>query len=283
MVTITINEVRRNRLKRLHTATHLVNYAANKILGNHVWQNGSNLKEMSGSLDITHYKQLTLDEIHQIEQEIEQLISKGLDVTIEELNRSIAEEKYGYTLYQGGAIPMEVLRVVHVGEIDIEACGGTHVGNTKEVGNFKIINSTKLQDGVIRLSYVIGEFALKEIQTQEKYLQETAQVLSVEKKDCAKTAEKFFNEWKNQKKDIENLEKEVFELHKNSVSTTKSTTYTITSQLSMKLIQELFEIGNKTNKEFTLITNTVILSTQESIDEEYKKQIKRGDFYQYIK
>ncbi len=51
----------------------------------------------------------------------------------------------------------------------------------------------------------------------------------------------------------------------------------------MKLIQELFEIGKKTNKEFTLITNTVILSTQESIDEEYKKQIKRGDFYQYIK
>lgn len=282
MVTIKIDEIRRERLKRLHTATHLVNYAAKKVLGNHVWQNGSNLKEEVGSLDITHYKQLSLDEIHKIEQEIESLISKGLDVTIEEVNRAIAEEKYGYTLYQGGAIPMQILRVVHVGEIDIEACGGTHIGNTKDVGIFKMINTSKLQDGVIRLTYSVGEFALSHIQSQEAYLQETSQVLSVENKDCAKTADKFFNEWKAQKKTIEHLEKEVFELHKHSILSSNDTSYTIKGELSMKFIQDLFSQGKEKHSNFTLITQKLALSTEENVEFEFKKQVKRGDFFQYI-
>ena len=282
MVTIKIDEVRRERLKRLHTATHLVNYAAKKVLGNHVWQNGSNLKEEVGSLDITHYKQLSLKEIHDIEKEIETLITQGIEVYIEEVNRAIAEEKYGYTLYQGGAIPMQTLRVVHVGEIDIEACGGTHVGNTKDIGIFKMINTSKLQDGVIRLTYSIGKFALSHIQSQETYLQETSQVLSVETKDCAKTAEKFFNEWKTQKKTIENLEKEVFELHKSSISNSTGNSYTIKGELSMKFIQDLFSQGKEKHPSFTLITQKLALSTEENVEFEFKKQIKRGDFYQYI-
>ena len=282
MVKISVNALRRKRLKTLHTATHLVNYASKKVLGNHVWQNGSNLKEENGSLDITHYKQLSMDEIVEIELEVERLISKGLDVSIEEINRAVAEEKYGYTLYQGGAIPMEVLRVVHVGDVDVEACGGIHIGNTQEISYFKITQSSKLQDGVIRLTYVVNEYALQEIQKQEKYLQETSNVLSVEKKDCAKTALKFFNEWKEQKKHIEQFEEEIFLLHKTLLLNNTSQEYTLSSNLSMKYIQELFNIGLQKNSTFTLYSNLVVLSTKESVTFEFKKQIKRGDFYQYI-
>ncbi|MFT4244585.1 MAG: hypothetical protein ACMXYB_03995 [Candidatus Woesearchaeota archaeon] len=286
MVTISINSQRRENLQKLHTATHLLNYAAKEVLGNHIWQHGSNLKEEIGSLDITHYKQLTQEEIFQIEKKVQELIIKGEDVFIEELERTTAEQKYGFRLYQGGAIPQRVLRIVHVGEYDIEACGGLHVGNSKDIQLFKIVSTSKLQDGVIRIEYKVGEFAYNFIQEQQQELQHTAKEFAVDWKSTSTTAAKFFKEWKEQKKIIEQLEKSVFELHKNQISQASQNSqkeYELTTSLSMKVVQELFEIGKQTHTTFTLITPTIILSTQNSISQEYKKQIKRGDFYQYMR
>ena len=286
MVTISINSQRRENLQKLHTATHLLNYAAKEVLGNHIWQHGSNLKEEIGSLDITHYKQLTQEEIFQIEKKVQELIIKGEDVFIEELERTTAEQKYGFRLYQGGAIPQRVLRIVHVGEYDIEACGGLHVGNSKDIQLFKIVSTSKLQDGVIRVEFKVSEFAYLFIQEQQQELQQSAKEFAVDWKSTSTTAAKFFKEWKEQKKTIEQLEKSVFELHKNQISQISQNSqkeYEITTSLSMKVVQELFEIGKQANTEFTLITPTIILSTQDSISQEYKKQIKRGDFYQYIR
>lgn len=283
MVTISINSQRRENLQKLHTATHLLNYAAKEVLGNHIWQHGSNLKEEIGSLDITHYKQLTQEEIFQIEKKVQELIIKGEDVFVEELERTAAEQKYGFRLYQGGAIPQRVLRIVHVGEYDIEACGGLHVGNSKDIQLFKIVSTSKLQDGVIRVEFKVSEFAYLFIQEQQQELQQSAKELSVDWKSTSTTAAKFFKEWKEQKKTIEGLEKSVFELHKNQISQNSQKEYELTTSLSMKVVQELFEIGKQTNTIFTLITPTIILSTQDSISQEYKKQIKRGDFYQYIR
>ena len=61
-VEIKVDMKRRENLKRLHTATHIINFCSKQILGNHIWQNGSNLKEDSGSLDITHFEILKRDE-----------------------------------------------------------------------------------------------------------------------------------------------------------------------------------------------------------------------------
>lgn len=285
MVTISVDKKRRQHLQQLHTATHILNYAAQKILGNHIWQHGSSLKEDTGSLDITHYKQLTYEEIFEIETLIQEIIFKKQDVYIEELERTAAEQKYGFRLYQGGAIPQRKLRVVHVGKFDIEACGGLHVGNSSEIGLFKIVNTSKLQDGVIRVEYKVGEFAYRFIQEQQQQLYNTARELSVDWKSTSNTALKFFKEWKEQKKLIEQLEKSIFELHTSQISKLDlkgEVEYEIFDSLSMKLLQELFELGKSKHNQFTLITSKLILSTQDSILHKYKKQIKRGDFYQYI-
>ena len=283
MVTISINKQRREILQELHTATHLLNYAAQEVLGNHIWQHGSNLKEEIGSLDITHYKQLTQEEIFQIEKKVQELIIKGEDVYIEELERTKAEQKYGFRLYQGGAIPQKVLRVVHVGEYDIEACGGLHVGNSKDIQLFKIVSTSKLQDGVIRVEYKVSEFAYNFIQELQQELQQSAKEFAVDWKSTSTTAAKFFKEWKEQKKTIEQLEKSIFELYNTQIKQLQVKEYQLKDSLSMKVIQDLFEIGRQTHTSFTLVTPTIILSTQESISQEYKKIIKRGDFYQYIR
>ena len=284
MVRIKVDETRRNNLEKLHTATHIVNFAAQKVLGNHIWQHGSNLKENIGSLDITHYKQLTQYEIFEIENIVQDLISKEEDVFVEELERTQAEQKYGFRLYQGGAIPQRKLRIIHVGEYDIEACGGLHVANSRDIRLFKITSTSKLQDGVIRLEYKVDSFAYSFIQEQQRELYNTAQELSVDWKSVQKSATKFFNDWKDLKKQIEQMQESISKIHLSNISTSsKIETYEIEEKLPIKYLQELFEEGKKIHSTFTLISPQFILSTQDSIKHNYKKQIKRGDMYQYIK
>jgi alanyl-tRNA synthetase len=98
MVKIKINEERRDNLKRLHLATHIISMSAKKVLGNHVWQHGSNLSENYGTLDITHYKNISFEELKKIENVANKIVFNSLPVKIEEIDRSCAEKKYGYTI-----------------------------------------------------------------------------------------------------------------------------------------------------------------------------------------
>ena len=83
---------------------------------------------------------------------------KGLDITKSFMDKSEAEKEYGFTLYQGGVVPGNNLRVVKIEDTDVEACCGTHCDNTSEVGWIKILKSNRIQDGIIRLYYVAVNF-----------------------------------------------------------------------------------------------------------------------------
>ncbi|MCI4360278.1 MAG: hypothetical protein L3J91_01095, partial [Thermoplasmata archaeon] len=74
--------------------------------------------------------------------------------------RNEAERRFGFTLYQGGAVPGRELRIVEVENFDVEACGGTHCTHTSEVGLVTILGTERIQDGIVRLSYAAGERAL---------------------------------------------------------------------------------------------------------------------------
>jgi alanyl-tRNA synthetase len=91
--------------------------------------------------------------------------------------RNEAETKFGFRLYQGGAVPGKELRVVEVERWDVEACGGTHVNNTSEVGLIKILKSERVQDGVERIEFTAGPNALKMVQKIERTLLEVADIL----------------------------------------------------------------------------------------------------------
>ncbi len=147
---------RRYRLMKHHTATHLLLGALRKVLGAHVWQAGAEKTEKRARLDVTHFKLPTREEIRKIEELVNEMISKGVEVRTSEVDRNEAEERYGYVLYQGGVPLTPKIRVVEIPGWDVEACFGTHVRNTSELGAFKIVKIEKIADGVIRFEYVAG-------------------------------------------------------------------------------------------------------------------------------
>ncbi len=143
---------RRDQLMKHHTAIHILNGATRRVLGDHVWQSGSGKSEEKAHLDISHYKSLTEEEIQKIQILMNKVIKKGLRIEKKTLSRKEAEETYGFRIYQGGPILNETLRILDIKDWDIEACGGTHLNNTKEVGKALILSSEKIHDGIVRIT-----------------------------------------------------------------------------------------------------------------------------------
>ncbi len=198
---------RRISLMRHHTATHIVVAAARELFGEHIWQWGAQKYVDSARVDITHYRSISDEDLRKIERRANEMVLEGHRVTKEVLPRNEAEKLYGFRLYQGGVPFSREIRVVKTGDVDIEACGGTHVSNTLEIGAIKILRRESVQDGVERLVYSAGIHAIDRIQEMERVLKESAMVFSVLPKDLPSVARKFFEEWKELKKRVETLSK----------------------------------------------------------------------------
>ena len=104
--------------------------------------------------------------------------------------------------------PGREIRIVQVGD-DVQACGGTHCSSTGEIGLLKILRVESIQDGVIRFEFAAGEAAIEAIERMENILKESSRILRVEPAMLPKTVERFFEEWKDQKKEIERLKEEI--------------------------------------------------------------------------
>src|SRR5206468_10899250 len=128
---------------------------------------------------LTHYAALSDDELERVERLPNEIVLPDAPVRIRTLARDVAESKYGFRLYQGGVVPGGQLRVVEIPKWDIEACGGTHVARTSEVGTIKILRTKRIQDGVVRLEYAAGKPALEEIRNQSAALAKVASALGV--------------------------------------------------------------------------------------------------------
>lgn len=200
---------RRKTITAHHTCAHLLNAAAREVLGSHIWQAGSYKDEEKGHLDITHYKKITQEELDAIERKVNEYIRANLEIKVEVLPRNVAEQKYGFRLYQGGAVPGKELRIVSIGDIDYEACGGTHhmLKRTGEIGFYKIVKRESIQDGVERITYKAADAAVRYVQEREKLIKQTAAVVSISDNELEATMRRFFEEWKQQKSMIEQLSK----------------------------------------------------------------------------
>jgi alanyl-tRNA synthetase len=187
---------RRMQLAQHHTATHILNGAARKILGNHIWQAGAAKTMEKARLDITHYENLTAEQVQQIEDLANNIIKENLPIYKSFMKRNVAEARYGFRLYQGGAVPGKELRIVEIVGFDVEACGGTHLDITGDVGQIRILKTSKIQDGIVRLEYTAGLAAEKTIELNEGSLEDIAKILGCSIKQIPGRIEELFDKWK---------------------------------------------------------------------------------------
>ncbi len=201
----TINWDRRFSLMRNHAATHIINGASKHILGNHVWQSGAQKGIKSSRLDISHWARLNDDEINRIELIANQIVSDNLPIEIKWMKREDAEETYGFRLYQGGVVPSRILRVASIRDWDVEACGGIYCKQTGEVGLIKIIKTERIQDGVERIIFSVGEPAIVHTQKIESELNNASQILKVSPDSLSKAVLKVNDQLQDANKEIERL------------------------------------------------------------------------------
>jgi alanyl-tRNA synthetase len=202
---------RRYSLMKAHTVTHLINGAARRVLGEHVWQSGTQKGLETSRLDITHYRRLSPEDVHKIEILANGAIAAGMKIETTWYPRNEAEARYGFRLYQGGAVPGKDIRVVKTGDWDVEACAGTHLRSTLEVGFVKIVYTERVQDGVERLGYAVGLEALKAVQNQESLLWKVSEVLTAPVDKLDETARKIVKELKESNVEKRKLIKELAE------------------------------------------------------------------------
>ncbi len=200
---------KRYSLMKAHTGTHLINGAARRVLGEHVWQAGTQKGVETTRIDISHYRRLTPEEIHKIETLANEAVLADMQVETAWLPRNEAESRYGFRLYQGGAVPGKMIRVVKTGTWDVEACAGTHLKSTGEIGYVKIRSTERIQDGVERLVYSVGMQAVRAVQEQERLLWKVSEVLNAPLGKLDKTAEHIVKELKEANTEKRKLLKEL--------------------------------------------------------------------------
>lgn len=139
---------------KLHTATHLLNAALRKVLGDHVWQKGSNVTAERLRFDFSHSHKMTPEEIRQVEEIVNQAIKDNLPVsyslmTVDEAKRQgaigVFGERYG-----------DSVKVYRMGELSLEICGGPHVAHTGLLGQFKIVKEEAVSAGVRRIKATVS-------------------------------------------------------------------------------------------------------------------------------
>ncbi|MDQ1372444.1 MAG: alanyl-tRNA synthetase [Candidatus Thermoplasmatota archaeon] len=207
LITCTIDEPRRRRLQRHHTATHIINGAARSVLGNHIWQTGAHKAADVARLDITHYADLTPDELERIETISNETVLKGVKVQSSFMERNVAEKRYGFRLYQGGAVPGKEIRVVRIGDFDVEACGGIHCKNTLEVGAIKILQTKRIQDGVVRLEFASGMSAVERMMSAWDTISDVSVKLNTTPDGVGVAVDKLLADWKDLRKDLDSVKK----------------------------------------------------------------------------
>ena len=196
-----IDAKRRERLMKHHSAIHIVNGLARRVLGSHVWQAGAMKTPEKATIDLTHYRIPSQEQLDEIEKLANDAVKRNIQTHKHVMERTEAEKRFGMRIYQGPAIPAKELRILEIPGVDTEACGGTHVDETGIIGRIIITKAEKMQDGVIRLTLVAGE-AASEYEEKMAYIAKEAESI-LGTKDIVAGAERLFNEWKRTKKEYE--------------------------------------------------------------------------------
>ena len=207
-VTADISDVRRDAIKRNHSAAHLLQAALRTVLGTHVEQAGSYVDESVCRFDFTHFVALTESELKQVETLVNMHILAGNEIVTREMDIESARKEGAMALF--GEKYGKTVRVVKMGNFSTELCGGTHCSNTGNIGLFKITSESSVAAGVRRIEAVTGLGVLHLITKQESLINQTAAELKVPNaNDLTKRAGAVMGEIASLKKEIEALNNKI--------------------------------------------------------------------------
>jgi alanyl-tRNA synthetase len=200
---VDINQERRKAIAANHSGTHILQAALKAVLGDHIKQSGSQVNEEGLRFDFTHFSKISDEELQRVEEIANSIICKNVEVKTEVRKledalktgaTAVFDEKYGATV-----------RIVKMGEMSMELCGGTHVKRTGDIGLLKIVHESAIAAGVRRIEAVTGKAALSHVQKVEEGLKGTAGLFKASLFEVYDRAEKILKEKRELEKEIEAL------------------------------------------------------------------------------
>jgi len=182
-ITASIDVLRRERIRRNHTATHLLHWALRLVLGEHVKQSGSHVAPDRLRFDFTHFEAPTSEQLAKVERMVNAKIMERHPVRAYETSLSSAREGGVTALF--GEKYGEFVRVLEIGNFSKELCGGTHVSRSTEIGFLKITSEGSVGANTRRMEAVTSFDALEWVEREEREIDETAAVLKVARLDIS--------------------------------------------------------------------------------------------------
>jgi alanyl-tRNA synthetase len=216
---VSVDKERRKALMRSHTATHLLQSALRKVLGEHVTQQGSLVDEDRLRFDFTHLKGLTAAELENVEDFVNESILNGDEVKKRMLSLGEAKEEGALAFFKDKY--KEEVRVVSISNYSKELCGGTHLDNTSEIGTFVILSESSISSGIRRIEAIVGKEAYKYFKNLKNNSEELAGFIKCKTEDLKFSLEKILEDLKKEKEKTVNLEKEMLSLKIKEIIETK--------------------------------------------------------------
>lgn len=198
-----VDKIRRDALRRNHTATHLLHKALKEVIGNHVNQAGSLVLPNKLRFDFTHFEAPTGDELQKIERLVNGKILEGMNLHTVETSLKEAQEMGAVGLFEDKY--GDSVRIVKVDDYSQELCGGTHVDNTSNIGMFKILSEAGIASGVRRIEAITGSSVYEYLNQMEEEMSQISNILKTNKENLIDRAKTLTEDIKEKDREINSL------------------------------------------------------------------------------
>lgn len=198
-----IDEIRRNKTARGHSATHILQKALKEVLGDHVSQAGSYVDDSYLRFDFNHFEAMSEEQIKKVEQIVNEKINLFLPIKMEEMPIDDAKKLGAMAIF--GEKYGDIVRVVSMGDYSIEFCGGTHLDNTGKIGGFKIVSEVGIASGIRRVEAITGTQIVDYLLNKQQLINEVCTALKTNESDIKKRASILVEENKELEKAVKTL------------------------------------------------------------------------------